>query len=146
MSITNGSLRELQLTAKLFFRKEFLLIVPLIGQGVYTEAVMFTYASLWFSVRARALGSFLSGIVAIISGNLLGAFLDQKRLSLKTRAKGSFFTVLGLQGAWWIWATVLVTDFHKTKPTYDWVNPGFGKAFAFFLLWVAGFQLNYLYL
>ena len=146
MSITNGSLRELQLTAKLFFRKEFLLIIPLIGQGVYTEAVMFTYASLWFSVRARALGSFLSGIVAIISGNLLGGFLDQKRLSLKTRAKGSFFAVLGLQGAWWIWATVLVTDFHKTKPTYDWVDPGFGKAFALFLLWVAGFQLNYLYL
>lgn len=26
----------------------------------------------WFSVRARALGSFLSGIVAVIAGNLLG--------------------------------------------------------------------------
>ena len=146
MSITNGSLRELQLTAKLFFSKEFLLIVPLIGQGVYTEAVMFTYESLWFSVRARALGSFLSGIVAIIAGNLLGAFLDREKLPLKSRARGSFFTVLGLQGAWWIWATVLVTDFHRTKPTYDWVDPGFGRAFALFLLWVAGFQLNYLYL
>ena len=54
MSITNGSLKELQLTAKLFFSRDFLLIVPLIGQGIYTEAVMFTYASLWFSVRARA--------------------------------------------------------------------------------------------
>ena len=146
MSITNGSLRELQLTAKLFFSKSFLLIVPLIGQGVYTEAVMFTYESLWFSVRARALGSFLSGIVAIIAGNILGAFLDRQKLTLRTRARGSFFTVLGLQGAWWIWATVLVTDFHRTKPTYDWVDPGFGKAFALFLLWVAGFQLNYLYL
>lgn len=146
MSITNGSLRELQLTAKLFFSKEFLLIVPLIGQGVYTEAVMFTYESLWFSVRARALGSFLSGIVAVVAGNLLGAFLDQQKLTLKTRARGSFFTVLGLQGAWWIWATVLVTDFNRTKPTYDWVDPGFGRAFVLFLLWVAGFQLNYLYL
>ena len=102
MSITNGSLRELQLTAKLFFSKSFLLIVPLIGQGVYTEAVMFTYESLWFSVRARALGSFLSGIVAIIAGNILGAFLDRQKLTLRTRARGSFFTVLGLQGAWWI--------------------------------------------
>lgn len=146
MSITNGTLRELQLTAKLFFSKEFLLIVPLIGQGVYTEAVMFTYESLWFSVRARALGSFLSGIVAVVAGNLLGAFLDQQKLTLKTRARGSFFTVLGLQGAWWIWATVLVTNFRRTKPTYDWVDLGFGRAFALFLLWVAGFQLNYLYL
>ena len=146
MSITNGSLRELQLTMKLFFSKKFLLLVPLIGQSVYTEAVMFTYESLWFSVRARALGSFLSGIVAIVAGNLLGAFLDARKLTLKTRARGSFSTVLGLQGAWWIWATILVTDFHRTKPTYDWVDPGFGRAIALFLLWVAGFQLNYLYL
>lgn len=28
--------------------------------------------SVWFSVRVRALGSFLSGIVAITSGNILG--------------------------------------------------------------------------
>lgn len=146
MSITNGNLKELQLTAKLFFSKKFLLIVPLIGQGVYTEAVMFTYESLWFSVRARALGSFLSGIVAIIAGNLLGAFLDRQKLTLKTRARGSFFIVLGLQGAWWIWATILVTDFHRMKSTYDWMDPGFGRAFALFLLWVTGFQLNYLYL
>lgn len=146
MSISNGVWKELQLTAKLFFSKKFLLIVPLIGQGVYTEAVMFTYESLWFSVRARALGSFLSGIVAVIAGNLLGAFLDQRKLTLGTRARGAFFTVLGLQGAWWIWATILVTDFNRSKPTYDWVDPGFGRAFALFLLWVAGFQLNYLYL
>lgn len=146
MSITNGSWKEMKLTAQLFISKEFLLIVPLIGQGVYTEAVMFTYSSLWFSVRARALGSFLSGIVAIIAGNLLGAFLDRHKLSLKKRARWSFFTVLGLQGAWWIWATVLVTEFHRTKPTYDWDDAGFGRGFALFLLWVAGFQMNYLYL
>ncbi|KAG8529131.1 uncharacterized protein KY384_005766 [Bacidia gigantensis] len=146
MSITNNSWKELILTAKLFFSKEFLLIIPLIGQGVYTEAVMFTYASLWFTVRARALGSFLSGIVAIIAGNLLGAFIDRLSLPLKTRARGSFFVVLGLQGVWWIWATVLVTDFHRNKIIYDWVDPGFGKAFALFLFWVAGFQLNYLFL
>ena len=146
MSIANGSWKEMRLTANLFFSKDFLLIVPLIGQGVYTEAVMFTYSSLWFSVRARALGSFLSGIVAIIAGNILGAFLDTHRLTLKTRARGSFYIVLGLQGAWWIWATILVTEFRKTKPVYDWVDAGFGRAFALFLFWVAGFQVNYLYL
>ena len=112
MSITNGSGKEMVLTAKLFFSKDFLLIVPLIGQGVYAEAVMFTYESLWFSVRARALGSFMSGIVAIIAGNVLGAYLDRNKIALKTRARSAFITILGLQGAWWIWATVLVTRFH----------------------------------
>jgi hypothetical protein len=146
MSIVNSSWKELKLTTKLFLSKEFLLIVPLIGQAVYTEAVMFTFSSLWFSVRARALGSFLSGIVAIVCGNLLGAYLDRVSISLKKRARGAFFVVVGLQGAWWIWATILVTDFHKTNPTFDWVDPGFGKGFALFLFWVAGFQLNYMYL
>jgi ABC-type nickel/cobalt efflux system permease component RcnA len=113
---------------------------------VYTEAVMFTFESLWLSVRVRALGSLLSGIVAIIAGNLLGAFLDRKAWSLKTRARGAFIVILGLQGAWWIWATILVTDYHKSKPTFDWVDPGFGKTFALFLFWVVGFQLNYMYL
>ncbi|CZR68742.1 probable DUF895 domain membrane protein [Phialocephala subalpina] len=146
LAITGSAASELKANVKLFFSKNFLLIVPLIAQGVYTEAVMFTFESLWFSVRARALGSFLSGIVAIIAGNILGAWLDRKQLALKTRARGAFFVILGLQGVWWIWATVLVTDFRKSRPTYDWVDAGFGKGFALFLLWVAGFQLNYMYL
>lgn len=146
MRITNSITKELRLTAKLFFSKNFLLIVPLIGQSVYAEAVMFTFESLWFSVRARALGSFLSGIVAIIGGNLLGAYLDHEKLSLKARARSSFITILTLQGGWWTWATILVTNFQQTSPIYDWVDAGFGKAFALFLFLVLGFQLNYLYL
>lgn len=146
LNVANSSWHEIKAITKLFFTRNFLLIIPLIGQGVFTEAVMFTFQSLWFSVRARALGSFLSGIVAIIAGNILGAYLDYNKLALKTRARGAFITILTLQGAWWIWATILVTDFHKTQPTFDWVDPGFGKAFALFLFWVAGFQLNYLQL
>ncbi|KAM0795060.1 hypothetical protein BDR22DRAFT_883200 [Usnea florida] len=123
MSIMNGSLREMQLTANLFLGNNFLLIVPLIGQGVHTEADTFTYESLWFSVRARALGSFLLEILAIVAGSLLGAFLDRRNLALKACAMGSFFTVPGLQGT-----------FRRVNPT----------AFALFSLWVAGLQLDYL--
>ena len=146
LEIVDSVTSELKTTAKLFFSRRFLPIIPLIAQAVYTEAVMFTFESLWLTVRARALGSFLSGVVAIISGNLLGLFLDQSKIRLKIRARGAFFTILTLQGAWWIWAAILVTNFHKTKPTYDWIDPGFGKAFALFLFWVAGFQLNYMFL
>lgn len=146
LSIGNSNRAEIKAITKLFFSRSFLLIVPLIGQAVYTEAVMFTFQSLWFSVRARALGSFLSGIVAILAGNVLGAYLDYTKISLKARARGAFITLLTLQGAWWIWATIVATDFHKTQPTYDWLDAGFGKGFALFLFWVAGFQLNYMYL
>lgn len=146
LAVSQSTMSELKAVTKLFFSRNFLLIIPLIAQAVYTEAVMFTFESLWFSVRARALGSFLSGIVALICGNLLGTFLDHKKFSIKTRARSAFFVILGLQGAWWIWATILVTNFRKTQPTYDWADAGFGKAFVLFLFWVAGFQTNYLYL
>ncbi|KAI0752012.1 DUF895 domain membrane protein [Fomes fomentarius] len=146
LKITEGSLAELKATAKLFFSKNFLLIVPLISQAVYSEAVVFTYQSLWFTVRARALGSFLSGLVAMTAGNLLGAFLDHTALKLRTRARWAFVVILTLQGGWWIWATVLVTEFHKTQPTYDWVDAGFARGFALSLFMIIGFQIQYLYL
>ncbi|KAL0060419.1 hypothetical protein AAF712_012788 [Marasmius tenuissimus] len=145
LQITESNKHELKATAKLFFSKHFLLIVPLIAQAVYSEAVMFTYQSLWFSVRARALGSFLSGIVAVISGNILGAFLDQKKIAIHKRARWAYIGILTLQGAWWLWATVIVTEYRQTRPTYDWVDPGFGRGFALFLFLVMGFQLNYIY-
>lgn len=137
---------ELKATGKLFVSVKYLLIIPLIAQAVYAEAVFFTYVGLWFTVRARALGSFLSGIMAIGSGNVLGAFIDNKKLSLKSRSRGAFLFIVGLQGAWWIWGTVNVTQYHRTQPVFDWNDPGFGNAFAWFLIQVAGFQANYMFL
>lgn len=51
-----------------------------------------------------------------------------------------------LQGAWWIYGTVLVTDYNRTSPTYDWVDAGFGRGFTWFLLMVMSFQVNYMFL
>lgn len=139
-------LDDLRAMARLFVRREFLAILPLIAQAAYAEAVMFTYESLWFSVRARALGSFISGILALTVGNLLGAYLDLQSVSLKRRSRSAFWVILTLQGAWWIWATIITTEFRRTQPVFDWVDNGFGRGFALFLFWVAGFQLNYMFL
>ncbi|KAF2494624.1 hypothetical protein BU16DRAFT_462482, partial [Lophium mytilinum] len=144
LDIVDNPLLGIKKTVRLFFTKNFLLVVLWIGQAVFAEAVFFTY--LWFSVRSRALGSFLSGIVAVISGNILGAFLDSKGTTLKSKARYSFAVIAVLQGAWWIWATVVVTKFRHTKPTYDWSDPGFGHAFGVFILLNTGFQINYLFL
>ncbi|KAJ5666832.1 hypothetical protein N7462_011241 [Penicillium macrosclerotiorum] len=146
LQVSNSIGYELKTTAKLFVSRKFRLIIPFICQAVYTEAVMFSYESLWFSVRARALGSFLSGVVALIAGNLLGMFLDKKSISLKTRTRSAFFFVVSWQGLCWTWASVVTTEFQKTNPVYDWSDPEFGRAFTLFLFWVAGFQLNYMYL
>ncbi|CDO74704.1 hypothetical protein BN946_scf184847.g12 [Trametes cinnabarina] len=146
LDIQGSSLRELAKTAKLFCSREFLLIVPLIAQAVYSEAVMFTYLSLWFSVRARALGSFLSAVIALTGGNILGWVLDRKQIPLKTRARGAFAFIMITQAGWWIWSTILTTRFKHTRPTFDWGDEGFGSAFTLFLVLVLAFQLQYLYL
>ncbi|KAL4995261.1 hypothetical protein BDV10DRAFT_203193 [Aspergillus recurvatus] len=145
LRIANDVWFEIKAMTKLLLSRKFVLIIPLIWQATFSEAVMFTYNSLWFSVRARALGSFVSGIMAIISGNLFGAFLDSK-VSLKLRSRVGFLVVLGLQGAWWLWGTIVVTGFHKTNPVYDWSDSGFRKGFPLYLFWVVGFQLNYMFL
>lgn len=123
---------ELKATAQLFFTKRYLLIVPLIAQSVFAEAVFFTFEGLWFTVRARALASFISGIAAMMGGNILGAFIDRQKWSERARGRWSFLILTTLQGGWWIWGTIIVTQFHKAQPVYDWTTPGFGKGFAWF--------------
>ncbi|KAK4031772.1 major facilitator superfamily domain-containing protein [Parachaetomium inaequale] len=145
LTITQNPWAELKATTSLFFSRGFLLIVLFLGQAAFSESVFFTYLAMWFSVRARALGSFLSGIVAVISGNLLGYWLDRTKIPLKTRARTSFWVIVALQGIWWIWATVLVTRFRQTKPTYDWASSHFGEAFGVFIFLTSGFQINFLY-
>jgi hypothetical protein len=77
---------------------------------------------------------------------LLGAYLDRTSISLRIRTRSTFWVLVILQGAWWLWATILVTEFRSFQPTFDWTSSGFGRAFAVFILLTAGFQLNYLFL
>lgn len=123
-------------------------MIPLITQTVFPESFNSTYLTLHFSVRARALGSFLSAVVCIIGGNLFGLLLDS-RWSLKKRARyGWAIAAVVLQGAWWIWSVVINEEYRKIGPTsvYDWSDPGFGRGFGSYLAVALGFQLNYLFL
>ncbi|VEU23611.1 DEKNAAC104770 [Brettanomyces naardenensis] len=146
LKIHDSIVGELKKTAKLFFSKKFLLIIPFIAQAVYGEAVFFTYEGDWFSVRARGLGSFLSGVVAAISGLILGTYLDSKRFSLKSKSRYAWAVIVTLQGGWWIWGTVITTEYRRTLPVLDWSDAGFGRGFALFIFWIIGFQLNYMFL
>ncbi|OQN98882.1 hypothetical protein B0A48_15228 [Cryoendolithus antarcticus] len=110
---------ELKATGRLFLGSKFILVIPLIAQSVFAEAVFFTFIGSWYSVRARALGSFLSGIVALVAGNILGQWLDRSLVAL---------------------------GYYRDKPVYDWTSGGFGTGFAWFHFMVLNFQVNYMYL
>ncbi|KAJ7512477.1 major facilitator superfamily transporter [Mycena galericulata] len=146
LAIVDHPLVEMAATAKYFIKPKFLLVIPWIGQAVFSEAVYFTYLDVWFSVRARALGSFLGGICAVTVGNFLGHWLDRSNLSLRLRTRATFWPIVVTQGAWWLWATVLATRFRRESPTFDWSSPGFGSAFAVYIMLTIGFQVNYLFL
>ncbi|TRM62413.1 hypothetical protein BD626DRAFT_499150 [Schizophyllum amplum] len=137
MSSVHSTWMELKLVFKLFMRPKFLLIVPLIANFVYTESVMFTYISLWFTVRSRALGSFISGLAAAIAGNLMGRLLDNDKWSHRIRARASFFITVTLQGALLAWNVGNSYFYIRSKPTFDWDDDGFGNGFAVFVLQVA---------
>ncbi|KAL8792050.1 MAG: hypothetical protein Q9195_005391 [Heterodermia aff. obscurata] len=85
-------------------------------------------------------------LVALFLNKPEKAWIDRTKVSLKTRARSSFWLIVSFQGGWWTWATVLVTKFHHAPRTYDWSSYGFGHAFAVYIFLTIGFQINYLFL
>ncbi|TBU33636.1 major facilitator superfamily domain-containing protein [Dichomitus squalens] len=144
--IGTNFLEEWRATWHMFFSRKFLLLVPLIWQTVFSESFTGTYFVDYFSVRARALGSFCSAILCMIVGLFEGYLLDRTSWSKKSRARWSFVIILGLQGGWWIYSQIIQQIYVRDHPTLDWTSPGFGRGFVLYLLITVGFQMNYLYM
>ena len=68
--------QEVKATFRALFRKRMLLLLPLIWQTTFSEAILSTYIAKNFTVRSRALGSLLSAIVASLA-NCAGLLLGQ---------------------------------------------------------------------
>lgn len=73
-------------------------------------------------------------------------YIDRTQVPLKVRARYGFTVILALSGAFWLWATIIVTEYTRTQPTLDWDDTGFGRGFGVFIFLTLGFQLNYLFL
>lgn len=139
-------LTNIKETLRVLLTKEYLLIIPLIAQAVFPESYTNTYMASFFSVRVRALGSFVAAWACIIVGNIVGFFLDRHNVPLKTRARAGFIFMMTTRGAWWIWSTVLMAHW-PTPDTIDWTNSKyFGRTFALYVFLGASFQTHYLYL
>ncbi|WOO81657.1 UNC93-like protein [Vanrija pseudolonga] len=137
--------QELKETARVLVSKEFLLVIPLIVQGVFPESYNNTYMANHFTVRARALGSFVMALGCMVVAVILGWFLDAKKFSLRTRARASFAWVIGFRAALWTWALVINAHF-PTREAVDWNSPYFGRTFALYVLIGTNFQENYMWL
>ncbi|CAO1613788.1 unnamed protein product [Sympodiomycopsis kandeliae] len=142
-----GSVKsECLAVARLLCRKEVYLILPLIWTATFSESLTSTYNVTYFTVRSRALGGFLSAILAMIANYILGFYLDWQKFSINTRGKSAFITVYTLVGATWIAAIVAMNWLHRHPPAepLDWsVQWSFAGRFALYLFLQISFNVQY---
>ncbi|KPM38723.1 hypothetical protein AK830_g7843 [Neonectria ditissima] len=136
-------LAELKAMGRLAIRKELLLLTPYFLYINWCLPYIGSYVSLYFSVRARALASLVSALAQIVASLLLGTFLDWTRLSINTRAIGSFGVIMSLIGGCWIWGTIVQREYNSNPPGLDWVDDGFGRGWALYILWQVNWALTY---
>ncbi|BGO95905.1 hypothetical protein NBRC10512_005501 [Rhodotorula toruloides] len=108
------------------------------------------HLTLYYSVRARALASFLSAICGVIATSLLGTFLDSRRFSLAFRARAGAVLVFTLFSGILVWAIVVQHQFTQHNPgKLDWTDKSgrFSKGFGMLIMLNASGNAvqNYLY-
>lgn len=90
----------------------------------------------YFSVRSRALASFLTAVVGAAANISTGLFLDLKFLSRGTRSKIVYIFVLVFVTASWIWNAVVETKLSRVTepPAFDLGDgPFFNSAFTVYI-------------
>ncbi|CAG9944844.1 unnamed protein product [Clonostachys rosea f. rosea IK726] len=111
------------------------LLLPIFFSSWFYWGYASTYLTLYFSVRARALASFLSAITGTLACILFGIFLDSNKLTVKARIRYGFVFSCGLFTLLWIWVLIVQHGFEQKKPaTLDWSSPGFGRAFGIYIM------------
>ncbi|KAK4125176.1 MFS general substrate transporter [Parathielavia appendiculata] len=123
---------ELSKTWKLIKRKQMFLLIPILVGFNFNGTYLGIYMTKYFSVRARTLGSLVSGIAATFANIFWGWFYDLKYFSRPTLAKicWLFFVITMLASFGWQVSNEKLYGDSNPRVTLDWENPGFGRGFA----------------
>jgi MFS family permease len=129
--------------------KPILLLTPLFWYFGWIQAYPGTYLATYFTVRSRALGSFMSAVVGTLATWLGGSLVDlpwhPKR---QVRAVATFALIAALNTATWVWAVYIQNEYKDTKPVLDWGDQStFGRGFGLYLFEriSLGIVENYIY-
>lgn len=100
--------------------KSILLLTPLFWYFGWIQAYPGTYLATYFTVRSRALGSFMSAVVGTLTTWLGGSLVDLPwKRSRQTRAITTWVLIAMLNSATWIWAVIIQNEYRHTKPVLD---------------------------
>ncbi|KAL5001088.1 hypothetical protein BDV10DRAFT_199386 [Aspergillus recurvatus] len=126
-------------------RSDFLLPAPFFFYATFLLSYASSYLSLYFSVRARALASLISALAQITANFFFGSFLDWPRFNLNQRARFAYLSIMALFGGTWVWGAVIQHGYERVAPSLDWVDGGFGRGWAFYIMMQVNFALAYNY-
>ncbi|KAJ5778294.1 Major facilitator superfamily domain general substrate transporter [Penicillium odoratum] len=116
--------------------KYMLLLIPVFLAGQFGTTYQGNYLTTYFTVRSRALASFLTAVVGAIANVVTGILLDLKYFSRRTRSKAVYIFVLVFVTAAWIWNAVTQTKLSRMAdpPAFDMGDgPFFNSSFAVYM-------------
>ncbi|UNI19417.1 hypothetical protein JDV02_005601 [Purpureocillium takamizusanense] len=129
--------------------KSILLLTPLFWYFGWIQAYPGTYLATYFTVRSRALGSFMSAVVGTLATWLGGSLVDIRwTRNRKSRALTTWSLIALLNSATWIWAVIIQDEYRHTHPILDWSDQStFGRGFGLYLFEriSLGMVENYIY-
>ncbi|WWC66075.1 uncharacterized protein I303_108697 [Kwoniella dejecticola CBS 10117] len=143
-----GTKQEFRLIKKTWMSKLILLSALWAFWSFFYGGSWSTYLGLYFSVRARALSSFISPFFCIVGCFGLGFILDMKSLSQRRRAQVGLFTVVILNAAVYVWSLVMQVRFNKNDPgAIDWSDSNYAVSFLpyFFIQTTGPLSQSYMY-
>ncbi|KAJ5474246.1 hypothetical protein N7475_003812 [Penicillium sp. IBT 31633x] len=113
-----------------------LLLIPVFLAGQFGTTYQGNYLTTYFTVRSRALASFLTAVVGVAANLLTGSLLDLKIFSREARSKSVYIFVLVFVTSAWIWNAVTQTKLSRMAepPAFD-LGDGhfFNSAFTVYL-------------
>ncbi|KAJ5749281.1 uncharacterized protein N7511_010977 [Penicillium nucicola] len=116
--------------------KYMLLLIPVFLAGQFGTTYQGNYLTSYFTVRSRALASFLTAVVGAFANVSTGIILDLNYLSRETRSKGVYIFVLIFVTAAWIWNAITQVKLSRMteSPAFDLGDgPFFNSAFTVYL-------------
>ncbi|KLJ07057.1 hypothetical protein EMPG_17456 [Blastomyces silverae] len=129
--------------------RSILLLIPLFWYYGWIQAYPGTYLATYFTVRSRALGSFMSAVVGSLATWLVGFLVDVRWAKRRqTRAVVTFLVIALLNSATWIWAVSIQNEYRHTNPTLDWGDQrAFARGFGLYLFERISLSMveNYIY-
>lgn len=135
-NLTNETWKaRLSKVVSVYKRKEVLLIAPLSLASMWFQTWQSNFITDYFSVRSRALNTFVTAFVQMAADLSVGFLLDSKRISKPKKLRWSWHIInVGMVG-FYIYAFIIQGVYMKNPPKgLDWTDSGFSRGFVPYVL------------